>query len=338
MKLGSFFSGCGGLDLGFKQSGFDIQWANDFDQHACEVYSKNIGEIFHKSILDLKFEELSPVDIITGGFPCQPFSTAGNRLGIDDHRGNLFFETLRFVKHFKPKVVVFENVRGLLSIKNNQGGKLIDDMVEVLSNIDGEVGYNVQYKLLKSSDYEVPQNRNRVFIIGVRNDIKKTFHFPESIHSDLDLSVNNIITNLKGLKDQKHWQLSPQQSRMIPYIKEGGSWKDIPYEVLPERLKKIRDNIKFYRSPNFYRRFSRSEINGTITASAQPENCGIIHPLEDRRFTVREIARIQSFPDNFIFELSNIQNSYKVIGNAVPPKLAEHVARAIKNQIFDLAN
>jgi DNA (cytosine-5)-methyltransferase 1 len=103
---------------------------------------------------------------------------------------------------------------------------------------------------------------------------------------------------------------------------------------LPERFKKIRDNLKLYHSPNFYRRFSRDEINGTITASAQPENCGILHPIEHRRYTVREIARIQSFPDNFIFNLQNIQNSYKVIGNAVPPKMAEHIALAIKNQIF----
>ncbi len=335
MKLGSFFSGCGGLDLGFKNAGFKIHWANDFDQHACEVYRKNIGDIFCKGIQDLDVNELTNVDVITAGFPCQPFSTAGNRRGTEDHRGNLFFETLRFVKHFKPSVLVFENVRGLLSINNSHGSKLIDDMIEVLGDIDGEVGYNVKYKLLKASDFEVPQNRHRVFIVGIRKDIDKEFFFPEPIQSKKDLTVGSIIKNIKGKKDHDYWQLSPQQSKMIPFIKEGGSWKDIPYDILPERFKKIRNDLKHYRSPNFYRRFARNEINGTITASAQPENCGIIHPLEDRRYSVREIARIQSFPDNFIFGLNGIQNSYKVIGNAVPPKLAEYIAKAIKTQIFD---
>lgn len=339
MRVGSFFSGCGGLDLGFIKSGFKISWANDIDKDACEVYSKNIGKIIHNDISNLGIDELSDVDVIVGGFPCQPFSTAGNRLGTEDHRGNLFFETLRFVKKNKPKVIVFENVRGLLSTKNEDGGKLIDDIIKVLSNIDDEVSYDTSYKLLKSSDYGVPQNRYRVFIVGVRKDLGKKFIFPEKIKTDLNnLKVKKILKGVNGLQDQVHWKLSPQQSKLIPHIKEGGSWKDIPYEYLPPRLKKIRDNIKFYRSPNFYRRFSRDEINGTITASAQPENCGIIHPLEDRRYTVREIARIQTFPDSFVFGLKRIPSNYKVIGNAVPPLLSFHIAESIKNQFFNSTN
>lgn len=336
MKVGSFFSGCGGLDLGFLQAGYDVVWANDIDKDACQVYEKNIGPIIHDSIVNLDPVDLESVDVITGGFPCQPFSTAGNRKSVLDHRGNLFFETLRFVKHHKPKVVVFENVRGLLSSKNESGGSLIKDIVEVLGDIDGEVGYDVTYKLLKSSDYEVPQNRFRVIIVGIRKDLKLDFKFPYPIPASIeDLSVSSILGNTKGLKDNKHWELSPQQKILIPHITEGGSWKDIPYEVLPPRFKRIRDDIKKYRSPNFYRRFSRNEINGTITASSQPENCGILHPLENRRYTVREIARIQSFPDDFVFELSSIQANYKVIGNAVPPKMAYHIAKSIKNQVFD---
>lgn len=334
MTVGSFFSGCGGLDLGLINAGFRINWANDLDIHACEVYKKNIGSIICDDIQKINVSDLSPVDVITGGFPCQPFSSAGNRLGIEDHRGNLFFETLRFVKFFKPKVVLFENVRGLLSIKNLNGEKLINDIIEVLSNIEDEVGYNVNYKLIKSSDFGVPQNRYRVFIIGIRKDLNKKFIFPEPTSINYDLTVGGVLKNTEGLSDMDHWPLSPQQKLLIPYIKEGGSWKNIPYDVLPERFKKIRDNLKLYHSPNFYRRFSRNEINGTITASSQPENCGILHPIEHRRYTVREIARIQSFPDNFIFNLQNIQNSYKVIGNAVPPKMAEHLGAAIKNQIF----
>ena len=125
---------------------------------------------------------------------------------------------------------------------------------------------------------------------------------------------------------------------MLPHIPEGGSWKDIPYEYLPERLKKIRNDMKKYHAPKFYRRFSREEINGTITASAQPENCGIIHPIENRRYTIREVARIQSFPDDYIFLDSNLKEivaSYKVIGNAVPCGLANAIAKEIMEQVFN---
>lgn len=336
MKVGSFFSGCGGLDLGFIHSGYNIEWANDFDINACNVYRENIGEIIEGDIKNLDIKSLSKVDVITGGFPCQPFSSAGNRLGVEDNRGNLFFETLRFVKKIKPKVVVFENVRGLLSSKNQTGNLLINDICEILSNIDNEVGYDVKYKLLLASDYDVPQNRYRVFIVGIRKDLKKEYFFPNPIlQTDISkLTVSNIIRNTDGLTNLETWELSPQQKILVEYIKEGGSWKDVPYDVLPDRFKKIRDDVKKYRSPNFYRRFARNEINGTITASAQPENCGILHPLENRRYNVREVARIQSFPDNFTFNNKRVEMNYKVIGNAVPPKLAFYIANSIKDQIF----
>jgi len=331
MTVGSFFSGCGGLDLGLMNSGFNVKWANDFNHYACKVYEHNIGEIVCEDITKIKSDYFPNVDVITGGFPCQPFSNAGNRNGVHDERGNLFFETLRFIKKIKPKVVIFENVRGLLSIKNKTGNLLINDISSILSNLDKKLGYNVKYQLMLSSDYNVPQQRFRVFIIGIRKDIKKEFYFPQpSIFQSLEnLLVNSIITNIADLKNLEYWDLSPQQRKMIEYIPEGGSWKNVPYEILPDRFKRIRDNIKLYHSPNFYRRFSRKEINGTITASAQPENCGIIHPIENRRYNVREIARIQSFPDSFIFPETTITNKYKVIGNAVPPLLAESIGNSI---------
>jgi DNA (cytosine-5)-methyltransferase 1 len=125
---------------------------------------------------------------------------------------------------------------------------------------------------------------------------------------------------------------------MAKFIPEGGSWKDVPEEELFERFLKIRKNIKKYRSPNFYRRFSRNEIMGTITAAATPENSGILHPLEDRRYSIREIARFQSFPDNFKFIGSSTAKKYKMIGNAVPVKFAYHLAKSIKKQVFDDLN
>ena len=200
----------------------------------------------------------------------------------------------------------------------------------------GEVGYNVVYKLLNASDYGVPQNRQRVFFVGVRKDLGITFVFPKK-QSHKNLTLRNILDIPEGLPNQVDWVLSPQALEMIEYIPEGGSWKNVPYEHLAPRFQRIRNDMKKYRSPNFYRRFSRNEINGTITASAQPENCGIIHPTENRRYTIREIARIQSFPDDFVFidnSPKNITAMYKVIGNAVPVTLAQNIATAIMEQVF----
>jgi DNA (cytosine-5)-methyltransferase 1 len=143
--------------------------------------------------------------------------------------------------------------------------------------------------------------------------------------------LNNKIPNQK-----EYWEFSPSSLKMIPLIPEAGSWKDVPYKYLSPRFRKIRDNMKKYKSPNFYRRFSRNEIVGTITASATPENSGITHPTKDRRFTIREIARIQSFPDDFVFVGESLRAKYRVIGNAVPPLLGEVIGDAILEQIKSL--
>ena len=310
----SLFSGCGGLDLGFSEAGFKIIWANDFDQDAQRIYELNIGQIDKRDILTVDENEIPDCDIVTAGFPCQPFSNAGNRKGIHDSRGMLYKECLRIIKKKQPKVFVFENVKGLLSTKYIDGRLLSDVIVSDLeeSSNPEELGYNVTYKLLNASDYGVPQNRQRVFFVGIRKDLNKKFVFPSpSVKSKVVLGdILDIPNN-------------------IP-------WKDVPYESLAPRFQKIRDNMKLYHSPNFYRRFSRREVCGTITASAQPENCGIIHPTENRRYTIREIARIQSFPDSFKFideTTKDIVSMYKVIGNAVPPKLAKAIAKAILEQI-----
>lgn len=333
-KLVSLFSGCGGMDLGFKQAGFDIIWANDIDKTAIETYRYNIGHIVEGDIREIDENEIPACDVVTAGFPCQPFSTAGNRKGVEDDRGNLYLECLRVIKAKKPLAVVFENVRGILSIKNKDGSLLYKTIINMLEKT--EPGYDVTYKLLKSSDYGVPQQRYRVIFVAFRKDLNINYEFPKPTHSsdDPSLKVGSIIDVPEGTPNQDEvWELSPQARSLVPYIKEGGSWKDIPYEVLPPRFKRIRDNMKKYRSPNFYRRYGRHEINGTITAAATPENCGIIHPTENRRYSVREIARIQSFPDDFIFKGDSIPDKYKVIGNAVPPLLAKVIAESIKHEL-----
>lgn len=335
-KMVSLFSGCGGLDLGFETAGFDIVWANDFDSDAQAVYRLNIGEIDGRDIMSVGEEDIPDCDILTAGFPCQPFSNAGNRKGVHDSRGMLYKECLRIIEKKMPKVIVFENVKGLLSTKYIDGRKLVDVIVEDLANMNG-IGYNVDYKLINASDYGVPQNRQRVLFIGIRKDLNIDFVFPKKMDKK-GLTVGDILGIPNDVPNQVDWPLSPQAMEMIAYIPEGGSWKDVPYEHLAPRFRKIRDNMKKYHSPNFYRRFARNEICGTMTASAQPENCGIVHPVENRRFTIREVARIQTFPDDFIFiddNMKNITAMYKVIGNAVPVKMANAIATAIKEQIFE---
>ncbi len=332
-RMVSLFSGCGGLDWGFKEAGYNIIYAVDFDRDAQRVYEANLGDMDKRNILDVPVEDVPECDILTGGFPCQPFSNAGNRKGVNDSRGNLYKECLRLIEAKKPKVVVFENVRGLLSIKDKDGGLLIDTIVKSLEEIGK--GYNITYQLVNASDYNVPQNRVRVVLVAFRKDLGKTFVFPPK-QSKEGLNVGSLLNVPEGIPNQVDWPFSPQALNLIQHIPEGGSWKSIPYEYLPERFRKIADNMKRYHAPNMYRRFSRDEIAGTITAAAQPENCGIIHPTENRRYTVREIARIQSFPDEFVFFTDNpksVVSMYKVIGNAVPPTLAKVIGNAIKVQL-----
>lgn len=331
--LVSLFSGCGGMDIGFEQAGFKRVWANDFDKDAQATFKMNLGEIDGRDIRTVPESDIPDCDVITAGFPCQPFSNAGSRKGINDSRGMLYLECLRIIKAKMPKVFLFENVKGLMSSKYVDGRNLVD----VIASDLNDMGYSVTYKVLNASDYGVPQRRERLIMVGIRNDLQKQFMFPTPIPENDKQKLKYVLDIPADVKNQVHWPLSPQAMSILPYIPEGGSWKDIPYEHLPLRMKKIRDDMKRYHAPKFYRRFSRDEINGTITASAQPENCGIIHPTENRRYTIREVARIQSFPDDYVFLDSNLKEitaSYKVIGNAVPCGLAYAVAKEIMAQIF----
>ena len=323
------------MDLGFQKAGFQIVFANDFDKDAQAVYALNIGKIDGRDILTIDEQEIPEGDILTAGFPCQPFSNAGSRKGVHDSRGMLYKECLRIIQKRMPKVIVFENVKGLLSTKYIDGRNLAEVILEDLSHMN-KTGYQVVYQLVNAADYGVPQNRQRVFFIGVRKDLEMTFTFPKKRAKE-NLTLRHVLTVPPEVPNQVDWPLSPQAMEMVRFIPEGGSWKDVPYEHLAPRFQRIRDNMKRYHSPNFYRRFSRDEICGTMTASAQPENCGIIHPTENRRFTIREVARIQTFPDDFSFftdTAREITAMYKVIGNAVPVQLAYEIALAIMKQVF----
>ena len=196
-----------------------------------------------------------------------------------------------------------------------------------------KLGYAVNYRVVNASDYGVPQNRERLILVAFRNDLGKRFEFPPVQLNKENLTLRHILDIPEDVPNQVYWPYSPQAQSMVEKIPQGGSWKNIPYEDLSPRFKRIRDDMKRYHAPNFYRRFSLDEINGTITASAQPENCGITHPIH----TIREIARIQTFPDDFKFiddTTKNIVAMYKVIGNAVPCHLAKVIGDAIMEQAF----
>lgn len=390
-KIASLFSGCGGLDLGFS-GGFtfygknferldtEIVFANDFDKDASTCYNSNPLLTEHgckcrlEDIRNIDASEIPDFDILLAGFPCQPFSNAGNRKGVNDDngRGTLFEECERIIsskveKGVRPSAFVFENVRGIMSSKMRDGTTVPEEIKKRMERL----GYNVSSKLLCASNYGVPQQRFRYLIIGVAKDFAP-FNFDEidnlvtsleipSVANSTDekLLLGSILQGTTNLPDNDFWPYSATTQNTVELIGpcehgetldkffksdfkkselpqtafEGRSWKNIPYEKLSTRFRKIYDDPKKYHSPKFFRRFAYGEINGTITASAQPENCGITHPVYNRRYTVREIARIQSFPDNYLFSAIPLQSRYKVIGNAVPPILGWVIAKALTSHL-----
>ena len=258
---------------------------------------------------------------------------------------------------------VFENVRGIMSSKMDTG----ISVPEEIRNRMETLGYHVSMQLVCASDYGVPQKRYRFLIIGTRRDlplfnfdtmerIVREYNIPsEKQGTSEKLLLGSILQNLDGIENEEYWEYSRTTQEMVEHIGacrhgndilplfeddfrkedlpaiafEGRSWKDVPYELLTPRFRKIADDPKKYHAPKFFRRFAYGEINGTITASAQPENCGITHPIENRRYTIRECARIQSFPDDYSFSAIPLQARYKVIGNAVPPVLGWVIAKSL---------
>lgn len=392
--IASLFSGCGGLDLGFT-GGFEFQgreferlntnivFANDFDQDAANCYNANPlltndgVDCLLQDIRTVEADAIPDFQILLAGFPCQPFSNAGNRKGINDvnGRGTLFEECERIIRAkinagHRPQAFVFENVRGILSSKMPDG---VTTVPQEISNRMHDMGYEMSMKLVCASDYGVPQQRYRVIIIGIDTELGiGAFDFnlmeqvvrqnnipSKSFGRDEELLLGSILQGVHGIQDNVVWEYSETTQRSVDLIGsckhgmqaieyfvpgfkkedlpavvfEGRSWKDIPYELLSPRFKKIADDPKRYHAPKFFRRFAFGEINGTITASAQPENCGITHPVENRRYSVRECARIQSFPDNYIFGNIPLQSQYKVIGNAVPPVLGWVIGAALLNYL-----
>lgn len=328
MKLLSLFSGAGGLDLGFEQAGFNIAAANEFDSTIWETYVKNHSAPLIKSdIRKLKASDFpNDIDGIIGGPPCQSWSEAGALRGINDSRGQLFFDYIRILKEKQPKFFLAENVSGMLANRHSEAVKNIISLFE-------ECGYNVSLNLVNASDYEVPQDRKRVFYIGFRKDLNKNFLFPEPITPE--------TKNKKTMRDA----IGDLQKTVVPALPKNKTNRDLE---IPNHEYFIGAYSPIFMSRNRVRSWDEP----AFTVQASGRQCQL-HPQAPkmlfveknkrafvpgkenlyRRLSVRECARIQGFPDNFQFIYSDLDDGYKMIGNAVPVHLAYVVANAIKNEL-----
>ncbi|MGG6819838.1 UNVERIFIED_CONTAM: DNA cytosine methyltransferase [Staphylococcus pseudoxylosus] len=316
------FAGAGGLALGLEKAGFKHEALIEIDKYATQTLRENFdaSKVWEADITKLKPEELSitnSIDLISGGAPCQSFSYAGLRKGIEDARGTLFYDYAKFIKYYNPKMFVFENVRGII---NHDNGNTLKTILKIFSELD----YHVDWQLLKAINYEVAQKRERIFIVGIRNDIyqnNNNFVFPEPIKKKLVL--RDVLQNVPESEGAKYPEYKKEVLDLVP---PGGYWRDLPDEIAKEYMGK-----SYYLGggkTGMARRISWDEPSLTLTTSPAQKQTERCHPDETRPFTVREYARIQSFPDDFTF-LGSMNNKYKQIGNAVPVNLAYHVGRSI---------
>ncbi|MFR1315636.1 MAG: DNA cytosine methyltransferase [Clostridium perfringens] len=307
LKTVALFAGCGGLDLGFKNAGFNIIWANDNNKKVQETYRYNHKEteLVIKNLVDIKSEEIPECDVIIGGPPCQSWSLAGAMKGKEDSRGQLFYEYVRVIKDKRPMAFVAENVKGIVSKAHIES---FNEIVEMFK----ESGYTVTYKLVNAKNYGVPQDRERVFIVGIRNDLKVSYEFPESTHGKGNYVT--LETAIGDLRDNPGEWMEGSFSPIFMSRNRRRNWDEVAFTVQasgrqtqihpdsPEMEKIEKDKWQF-----------KEESNRKV-----------------RRMSVRECARIQTFPDEFKFLGEPINENYKMIGNAVPVKLAEAVARKLR--------
>lgn len=321
-KCISLFSGCGGLDLGFHQSGYQTVWANDIDKWAAETFRNNLGDV----IIENDIEKINPkkdksipdCDLILGGFPCQDFSMIWKRPGLKGERGNLYKSFLRFVEAKKPKAFVAENVKGILTANNK---KAIETIIKDFEKI--EPGYFVQAQLYNFAEYGVPQFRERVLIVGIRVDTHFNFKHPAPTHGPKGkLPYRTSGEALQGVEKVKYnnelMNISPKTVKMLNLIPEGGNFTDVPHDH-PLYVKGMISHV--------YRRIKRDEPAKTIIAAGGGGTWGYHFP-EPRALTNRERARLQSFPDDFIFSGSTTEVR-RQIGNAVPPDGVHALANAL---------
>ncbi len=329
MKIISLFSGCGGLDLGFEKAGFDIPVANEFDKNIWKTFEVNHPQtkLLKEDIRNLDTEAFpSDIDGIIGGPPCQSWSEAGSLKGIDDDRGKLFYEYIRILKNAQPKFFLAENVSGMLADRHSEAVKNILKMFE-------ECGYDVSLTLVNAKNYGVAQERKRVFYIGFRKDLNIKFDFPKGSTEDDNnkITLRDIIWDLKdtavpaGEKNQRNPNAINNNEYFI------GSYSPIFMS---------RNRVKSWDEQAFTVQASGRQCQLHPQAPKMikvgKNDCRFVEGKENlyRRMTIREVARVQGFPDTFKFVYNNTNDAYKMIGNAVPVNLAYEVACAIKKALM----
>lgn len=319
------FAGAGGLAVGFEKAGLNCVALNEIDKWACNTLRKNRPHwnVLEGDIKDFNFSEFkNQVDVVAGGFPCQAFSYAGKKLGLKDARGTLFYEFARVVQEVSPVICIGENVRGLLS---HEKGKTLQGMISILD----EIGYNVvPVQVLKAINYKVPQKRERLILVGIRKDIDVKYEYPKPYKKIYNLSdalrkgelFNTDVPKSDGAKYSK------SKKEVLDLVPPKGYWRDLPIKIQKE-----------YMGGSFYlgggktgmaRRIGWDEPSLTLTCSPAQKQTERCHPDETRPFTVREYARIQTFPDDWAFD-GSIAQQYKQIGNAVPVNLGRELGYSI---------
>jgi len=329
-KVLELFAGAGGLAIGLEKAGLKCVALNEIDKWACQTLRKNRPnwKVLEGDIKDFDFSEYrNHVDVVTGGFPCQAFSYAGKKLGLADARGTLFYEFARVVTEVNPPICIGENVRGLLS---HDGGKTLQGMISILD----EIGYQVvPIKVLKAINFKVPQKRERLILVGIRKDI---YELSDLLKFEYPKPYKKIYTLADALKKGELFETDVPQSMGAKYPKskievldlvpQKGYWRNLPLDIQ-----------KRFMGGSFYlgggktgiaRRIGWDEPCLTLTCSPAQKQTERCHPEETRPFTVREYARIQTFPDDWQFE-GSVAQQYKQIGNAVPVNLGKEVGYSI---------
>ena len=320
------FAGAGGLALGLELAGFEEVGLVEFDKTACEtlrinrpkwnVIEEDIVEVSKRDLLKEFKIKKGELDLLSGGYPCQSFSYAGKKLGLEDVRGTMFYYYAEFIRQLQPKMFLAENVKGLTT---HDGGKTIQTMVDVFE----ELGYKVEWKVLNAWDYSVAEKRQRVVIIGIRNDLKEKVNFEYPIPHDYKPVLRDVLKDVPESIGAKY----PESKRKVfDLVPPGGYWRDLPDDVARDYMKSC--YFMGGGRTGIARRLSWDEPSLTLTCSPMMKQTDRCHPDESRPFTTREYARIQSFPDEWQFS-GKMGDIYKQIGNAVPVNLAKYVGLEI---------
>lgn len=320
------FAGAGGLAIGLEEAGINCLALNEYDHWACETLRKNrpSWNVIEDDVKNVSFSHLKgEIDLVTGGFPCQAFSYAGKKLGLNDARGTLFYEFARVVQETMPAICVGENVRGLMTHDN---GRTIEGMISILD----EIGYHViTPRIFKTIFYKVPQKRERVLIVGIRKDLNhQLFEFPKpfkKVYTLKDALKKGELYNC-DVPISAGTQYPKSKKEVLELVPPGGYWRDLPIDLQKQYM-----GGSFHLSggkTGMARRMCWLEPSLTLTCSPAQKQTERCHPEETRPFTVREYARIQTFPDDWIFA-GSVSQQYKQIGNAVPVNFAKEVGFSI---------